>query len=414
MAELAFNNGHQESIKHTPFFANYGINPEYQTIGHLMQGQITPPENMSQLHNILRAEMKEAQLRHKKYYDEGRKPDPNLQSGEMLWLLPRNICTTRSCKRLDYKRISPFEILAKIGESAYKLDLPPSIRIHNRFHISLLELYHHNKFPSQRTQPRPPIIIEREPEYELKEIIDSHLHYGKLLYRAKWTSYPHEHDKVWYPYDNFENADIAKQQFHQQYPGKLSRNQDRRTRELRDVGLHITNTATRTTTTSKNDDTKTIDTKDPPGRMGNHRRTTDKRPIPSPIPVGRSGKERTSSPRARPAVMDSMLRRRVQDPLSRQGSHVMVSPRPISVNAISTNIVQKQETREEMRPERHCVGQMLRGQMFCPCPRKNKPRVLPTGKWRKKDSVKMAPESPRARTTKSVRCREDTAGERGA
>ena len=62
MAEFAYNNGHQESIKHTPFFANYQVNPEYQTIGHLMQGKITPPEDMSQLHDILRAEMTEAQL----------------------------------------------------------------------------------------------------------------------------------------------------------------------------------------------------------------------------------------------------------------------------------------------------------------------------------------------------------------
>ena len=74
MAEFAYNNGHQESIKRTPFFANYGINPEYQTIGHLMQEQIRLLERMSQLHDILQAEMTEAQLRHKKYYDEGRNP----------------------------------------------------------------------------------------------------------------------------------------------------------------------------------------------------------------------------------------------------------------------------------------------------------------------------------------------------
>jgi len=101
IAEFAYNNGYQESIKRTPFFANYGVNPEYQTIGHLMQGKITPPENMSQLHDTLQGEMTEAQLRHKEYYDAGRKPDPNLQSGDSVWLLPRNIRTTRPCKKLD-------------------------------------------------------------------------------------------------------------------------------------------------------------------------------------------------------------------------------------------------------------------------------------------------------------------------
>jgi len=204
MAEFAYNNGYQESIKHTPFFANYGVNPEYQTIGHLMQGKITAQEDMRQLHDTLQGEMTEAQLRHKEYYDAGRKPDPNLQPGDMVWLLPRNIRTTRPCKKLDYKKIGPFTLLARIGESAYKLDLPQSMRIHNTFHISLLEHYHENKFSSQQAQPPPPIISEGEPEYELEQMIDSRLQYGKLHYRAKWTGYPPEHDKVWYPYEDFE------------------------------------------------------------------------------------------------------------------------------------------------------------------------------------------------------------------
>jgi len=70
------------------------------------------------------------------------------------------------------------------------------MRIHNTFHISLLEHYHDDKLASQRTQPPPPILIEREPEYELEEIIDSRLHYGKRQYQAKWTGYPPEHEKV--------------------------------------------------------------------------------------------------------------------------------------------------------------------------------------------------------------------------
>jgi len=177
MAEFSYKNGYQGSIKSRPFFANHGINLEYQTIGYKMQGQITPAEIMSPLHHIQQAEMTGAQLGHKKYYDQGRKPDANLQSGDMVWLLPRNISTTWPCKKLDYTKIGPFRILAKIGESASRLELPHSMRIHNTFHISLLELYHDDKFPSQQTQPPPQIIHKGEPEYELEEIIDSRWHY---------------------------------------------------------------------------------------------------------------------------------------------------------------------------------------------------------------------------------------------
>jgi len=50
LAELAYNNGYQETIKDTAFFANYGINPEYEIIGDLIQGKQTKPEEMTQLH----------------------------------------------------------------------------------------------------------------------------------------------------------------------------------------------------------------------------------------------------------------------------------------------------------------------------------------------------------------------------
>jgi hypothetical protein len=189
-------------------------------IGHLIHGKRTKPEEMTHLHESLRNEMVAAQLRQKEYYDLHRKPDPNLQSGDMVWLLPRNIKTTRPSKKLDYKKIGPFKILAKIGTSAYKLALPPSMAIHNTFHISLLEPYQDNRFPSQIKEPPPPIQIEGEDEYELDEIIDSRLHYNKLQYRAKWKGYSPEHDKVWYPAENFNNAEHTVQRFHQRYPRK--------------------------------------------------------------------------------------------------------------------------------------------------------------------------------------------------
>ena len=65
--------------------------------------------------------MPTAQLRHKENDDCHRKTDPNLKSGDMVWLLPRNIHTTRPSKKLDWKKIGPFKITAKIGSNAYPL-----------------------------------------------------------------------------------------------------------------------------------------------------------------------------------------------------------------------------------------------------------------------------------------------------
>ena len=182
MAEFSYNNSYQETIKTTPFYTNYGVNREHQLITHMMTEKITSATGMKEFHDTLQAEMATAQLRHKENYDQHRKPDPNLKSGDMVWLLPRNIRTIRPSKKLDWKKIGPFKRTTKIGSNAYNLDLPTSMRIHNTFHISLLEPYEDNKFPSQIQEPPPPIQIEGEDEYELDEIIDSRFHYTKLQY----------------------------------------------------------------------------------------------------------------------------------------------------------------------------------------------------------------------------------------
>ena len=127
----------------------------------------------------------------------------------MVWFLPCNVKTMIPSKKLDYKKMKPFKIIKKVGTSSYKWDLRASMKIYNTLHISLLEPYEDNKFPAQIQTPPPPIQIDGEPEFELKEIIDSRLHRDKLEYRAKWTGYSPEHDKTWYPAENFENASIA-------------------------------------------------------------------------------------------------------------------------------------------------------------------------------------------------------------
>ena len=62
MAEFAYNNSYQETIKTTPFYANYGINPEHQLITYMMTEKITSATGMKELHNTLQLEMATAQL----------------------------------------------------------------------------------------------------------------------------------------------------------------------------------------------------------------------------------------------------------------------------------------------------------------------------------------------------------------
>ena len=43
--------------------------------------------------------------------------------------------------KLAPRYCGPFEILAKVGSVAYQLDLPPTVKVHNVFHVSILKRY---------------------------------------------------------------------------------------------------------------------------------------------------------------------------------------------------------------------------------------------------------------------------------
>ena len=46
--------------------------------------------------------------------------------------------------KLAPKSCGPFEFLAKVGPVAYQLALPPNIKVHNVFHVSILKRYVHD------------------------------------------------------------------------------------------------------------------------------------------------------------------------------------------------------------------------------------------------------------------------------
>ena len=48
------------------------------------------------------------------------------------------------CTKLAPCYCGPFEILSRIGQVAYQLALPPNLRVHNVFHISVLKKYVHD------------------------------------------------------------------------------------------------------------------------------------------------------------------------------------------------------------------------------------------------------------------------------
>lgn len=75
-----------------------------------------------------------------------------------------------SSQKLVAKFFGPYQIIEKIGNVAYKLELPPSAEIHPAFHISQLKM-HPGNHPVQTTQP----VLHRTPDLQPQDILDMHI-----------------------------------------------------------------------------------------------------------------------------------------------------------------------------------------------------------------------------------------------
>ena len=101
LAEFALNNALNESIKTTPFFANYRFHPRIgfepldpdRTPAALDAERVA--QKIQEVHEMLKSEICLAQARHKEYANRKRRPARRYQVGQKVWLDARNIQTKR-------------------------------------------------------------------------------------------------------------------------------------------------------------------------------------------------------------------------------------------------------------------------------------------------------------------------------
>jgi len=128
---------------------------------------------------------------------------------DQVWLDAKNLVLPYRSNKLAPRRQGPFSIKRIISPVAFQLVLPPSWRIHDIFHASLLTHYMETPAHGPNYARLPPELVEEDPEYKVKAIINHHFYSQgrQLQYLIKWKGYPHSNN-TWEPVSNLHTNDL--------------------------------------------------------------------------------------------------------------------------------------------------------------------------------------------------------------
>jgi len=130
--------------------------------------------DLKSLHQYLREEMANAQLRYQGLADAKCTPAPDFKVGDQVYMKAKYFRSTQPSKKLSEKNLGRYSIIAQVGSLSFTLHLPDSMcTIHPIFHISQLKPAIPNTILDCIQPPLPPVEVDGEPEFEISEILNS-------------------------------------------------------------------------------------------------------------------------------------------------------------------------------------------------------------------------------------------------
>ena len=146
--EFAYNNSYYSSIEMAPYEALYDRKCRsplcwFEVGEKNLLGPDLVQQTTEQI-RIIRDKMLTAQSRQKSYYDKRHRP-LEFEEGDHVFLKlspTTGVGRSLKIKKLNPRFLGPYQILKKVGTSAYQVALPPNLsNLHNVFHVSQLRKY---------------------------------------------------------------------------------------------------------------------------------------------------------------------------------------------------------------------------------------------------------------------------------
>ncbi|QRW23572.1 Retrotransposable element Tf2 protein [Rhizoctonia solani] len=199
MVEFAYNNAVHSSTSKSPFKALYRWEPSLTPSNVPMD--VPEADNLAAQMEAQWREIEAALQQSKTRMTAGETGEPlEFEIREEAWLDAKNVKLKTLSPKLTNQRLGPFKITKKISNQAYRLELLPSMRIHNIFYIGLLSKVKRDKKQAFKNCP-PPITVDGEEEYKVEGITDAEERGGKWFFRVKWKGYGHK-ENTWEPQEN--------------------------------------------------------------------------------------------------------------------------------------------------------------------------------------------------------------------
>ncbi|KIN98838.1 hypothetical protein M404DRAFT_30992 [Pisolithus tinctorius Marx 270] len=204
-AEFTHNSRVHSVHKMTPFSLILGYDPSPYP-----EKRLTPVPSIDKRLERLTSSQDVATLAHQKAQElmrscsKGSYEPPKV--GDQVLLDTGHLRIKNQCDKIAPRRLGPFKVTQVMSPVAFRLDLPPTWKVHPVFHASRVLPYVENEVYGTAPAAPLPKLVDDEIEWEVEAILNHKTdgHRGQRRYLVKWKGFPHS-SNTWEPEEHIKD-----------------------------------------------------------------------------------------------------------------------------------------------------------------------------------------------------------------